>query len=964
MSKKVIKPNDFIKIRGARVHNLKNISVDIPKNKLVVISGLSGSGKSSLAFDTLFAEGQRRFVESLSSYARQFLGVIDKPDVDRIDGLSPAISIDQKSLMKNPRSTVGTITEIYDYLRLIFARIGKPHCPNCFKAVSRQTVSQITDQILANSQKSTFVPSPGRGKGTILILAPLVRDRKGEYNALFKTLSDQGYQKIRIDNEVFDLEEIKTAKLEKNKKHKIELVVDRMPVERDMDRMRIVDSIEQALKLGQGIMFLNTENGDLVFSEQFACHDCGLSFISIEPRTFSFNTPHGACSACTGLGKKLEVDPTLVIPNKNLTLAEGAIRPWAQASHKVGRQSWYFWQLEDLSQRYNFSLNKPVAALPKNIIDLILYGERPKLSDSGKSQIDQKIVTQAFGGYEGVIPNLERRWRETDSEWTRSEIERYMFIKDCPACLGQRLKPEALAVKIDNANIAQICGMSLVDVKSFFTKLSDKLSVRDKKIASPIIKEILARLNFLIDVGLNYLTLDRSSQTLAGGEAQRIRLATQIGSGLSGVLYILDEPSIGLHARDHKRLLSTLQDLKNLGNSIIVVEHDAATLRASDWVIDVGPEAGERGGRIIFEGTPKDLLKSDSLTGLYLSGRKEIAAPSAYREGSGRIIKILGASHNNLKNIDVEIPLGKFVCISGVSGSGKSTLIDDILVKALYQKFYGSRDLPGAHKKIEGMENLDKVVYVDQSPIGRTPRSNPATYCGAFNYIREFFAGTPQARALGYRAGRFSFNVKGGRCEACEGQGQKKIEMHFLPDIYVECEECKGSRFNKEALAINYKDRNIFEVLNMSIDEAYIFFKNIPALRQRLETLKEVGLGYVKLGQPAPTLSGGEAQRVKLATELAKKATGKTLYLLDEPTTGLHFEDINRLLNVLQKLVDRNNTVLVIEHHLDVLKNADYIIDLGPEGGDAGGEIVALGTPKEIAANSNSYTGQFLAKII
>ncbi len=950
----------FIRIRGARVHNLKNIDVDIPKNKLVVITGISGSGKSSLAFDTLYAEGQRRYVESLSAYARQFLGVMDKPDVDKIEGISPAISIDQRRAAHNPRSTVGTITEIYDYLRLLFARIGVPHCPKCGKLISRQTIDQITEQVLRLPKKSE-----------ITILGPVIRGKKGEHRGTLEEIQRGGFVRVRIDGIVYRIEEALEKNLDRKKQHNIEVVVDRLILDKDLDKSRLVDSLETALKLGKGIVIISQKSKlksqkfeDLVFSENFACEECGISLPELEPRLFSFNSPYGACPACQGLGEKLEVDPKLVIPNPNLTIAEGAIFPWAHASHKIGRQGYFWWQLQDLAEKYNFSLNTPIKDLPKKTVDLILYGN---------------------GEFEGVIPNLERRYHETDSEYTRQEIEQYMVERKCEACKGKRLKPEALAVTVAGHSIDKVVAMSISRVKEFFedilsksqnskiksqnynSKLKTKLSQTELKVAPPIIKEIISRLQFLIDVGLDYLTLDRKADTLAGGEEQRIRLATQIGSKLTGVLYILDEPSIGLHPRDQGRLIETLKKLRDLGNTVVVVEHDPQTILNADWVIDVGPKAGKHGGRIIFEGAPKKLLKSNTLTGQYLAGRKKVELSSKVKSQKSKLqvksqnyLIIKGAKEHNLKNINVKIPLGKFVCITGVSGSGKSSLMNDILAKALMKKFYRTKEEPGEYKEILGTEFLNKIVLVDQSPIGRTPRSNPATYTGAFSYIRDLFAKTKEARIRGYQPGRFSFNVKGGRCEACEGQGVKKIEMYFLPDVYVQCSECKGKRFNKETLSIEYKGKNISQVLEMTVEEALEFFKAIPGLYEKLKTLNEVGLGYIQLGQPAPSLSGGEAQRVKLATELSRKATNKSLYILDEPTTGLHPDDIKKLIFVLKSLVDKGNTVLIIEHNLDVIKNADWIIDLGPEGGEEGGYIVAQGSPFDIMKNKKSYTGKYL----
>ncbi|MDP3800064.1 MAG: excinuclease ABC subunit UvrA [bacterium] len=945
---------NYIKIRGARVHNLKNVSLDIPKNKLVVITGLSGSGKSSLAFDTLYAEGQRRYVESLSAYARQFLGIMDKPDVDSIDGLSPAISIDQKSVSKNPRSTVGTITEIYDYLRLLFARVGIPHCPKCDRIVSRQSPTQITDKVLKFK------------KGTALvILAPIIRDQKGEHKAVIIKLSNSGYARVRVNGEILKVEEALKLNLEKYKRHSVEAVIDRVTIEGDPSsfakasedkdlRARVAESIEQALKLGDGLLIISKDSKDELFSEAMSCAYCGINFPNVEPRSFSFNSPHGACTHCTGLGITKEIDPELVFPGKNITLAEGAIKPWASASHRVGYQGWYWSIVEEISSKYGFSVSVPIKDLPQKFLDIILYGDKDR-----------------DGDFEGVIPNLLRRYHETESEFTRAEIERYMIEKVCPMCKGARLKPEVLAVKFLGKNISYVSNLSIKESKTFFSEVkAGKLSESEQKISGSIVKEILNRLDFLLDVGLDYLSLARSSATLSGGEAQRIRLATQIGSGLTGVLYILDEPSIGLHQRDQDRLIKTLKHLRDIGNTVIVVEHDEQTMESADWLIDVGPGAGKHGGKIVFEGTPAQLKKSDSVTGQYLSGKKKVEGgklkienknlPSTFHNLPSIIIK--GAGENNLKNITVSIPLSKFVAVTGVSGSGKSSLVNDILAKFLLQKFYGAKDSPGKFTEITGWENLDKVVVVDQSPIGRTPRSNPATYTGMFGVIRDLFAATREAKVRGFGPGRFSFNVKGGRCEVCEGQGVRKIEMHFLPDVYVECEECHGTRYNKEALEVEYKGKNIAQILKMPVEDAFEFFKNISTLKQKIGTLLEVGLGYMELGQPATTLSGGEAQRVKLATELSRRDTGKTLYLLDEPTTGLHFEDINKLLKVLHLLVEKKNTVLVIEHNLDVIRTAHHIIDLGPEGGNGGGKIVAVGTPAEIAKAKNSYTGKFLKK--
>jgi len=952
---------NYIKIRGARVHNLKNVDLDIPKNKLVVITGLSGSGKSSLAFDTLYAEGQRRYVESLSAYARQFLGVMDKPDVDKIEGISPAISIDQRKSTHNPRSTVGTITEIYDYLRLLFARIGKPHCPNCGKPVARQTVDQIVRKIMELPQDSE-----------IIVLGPVIRGKKGEHKAVLEEIQRGGFQRVSLNGALYPIAEALQTDLDKNKKHAIEVVVDSLIVQKGMDRSRLVDSLETALRLGKGIVMVQNfarkkktislrggraevfEKSDkfrqLIFSEHFACDDCGISLPELEPRIFSFNNPYGACPECTGLGEKLEVSPELVIPNKNLTIAQGAIRPWASASHKVGRQGYYFWKLSGLAEEHNFSLNEPVNTMSQKAIDIVLYGEPPS-HDASASR---------GGEFEGVIGSLTRRYHETDSEWTRQEIEQYMVIKQCPVCLGKRLKPEVLAVTVEKKSIDDVAQMAIIKTEDFFKNMSDAISAHDLKIAQPIIKEIKDRLQFLIDVGLDYLTLARKAGTLAGGEEQRIRLATQIGSRLSGVLYILDEPSIGLHARDQHRLIETLYKLRDLGNTVVVVEHDPQTMMAADWIVEIGPGAGKHGGKVVFEGTPKQILKSRTLTGDYLSGRKKVSNDTQYQIPHNKFLTIVGAEENNLKNINVEIPLGQFVTVTGSSGSGKSSLVSDILAKALLQRFYRAKETPGKHKEIQGTEHLDKVVLVDQSPIGRTPRSNPATYTGIFSQVRDLFAKTQEARVRGYSAGRFSFNVKGGRCEACEGQGVKKVEMYFLPDIYVECEECKGARYNKEALEILYKGKTISEVLHLTIEESYEFFKNIPSIEHKLKTLKEVGLSYIELGQSATSLSGGEAQRIKLSTELSRRDTGQTLYILDEPTTGLHFDDIKKLVQVLRNLVSKGNTVLVIEHNVDFIKCSDWIVDLGPEGGEKGGEIIAEGTPGDIKKVKKSYTGKYL----
>jgi excinuclease ABC subunit A len=953
---------DRIVIRGARVHNLKNVNLEIPRDKFVVLTGLSGSGKSSLAFDTIYAEGQRRYVESLSAYARQFLGLMDKPDVDQIDGLSPAISIDQKSSSRNPRSTVGTVTEIYDYLRLLFARVGHPHCPNCGREVQRQSVTQIVDGILKLSDGTK-----------IQILAPMVRDRKGEHKEVFEKIAKGGFVRVRLDGTVMDLEEAADKNLDKKKKHSIDVVVDRLVMEGSAqeDRPRIADSVETALKLTGGVLLLSVihakqqpdgqiveQTQDQLISEHFACVHCGVSLPEIQPRNFSFNSPHGACPACTGLGTKLCVEEDLVIPNKNLTLAQGAIQPW---SRTTGKQTWYMRMLEALAKKRGFSLHKPIKQLKRADIDAILFGDEGTLTvrNDGYGAVREYQTT-----FEGVVTNLERRHRETDSDYIRKEIERYMSVTPCEVCKGKRLKPEALSVSVASLSIDKVVGQTIDEAITYFRKLPDNLSERERQIAKQILKEILARLQFLMDVGLSYLTLDRSAASLSGGEAQRIRLATQIGSSLVGVLYILDEPSIGLHQRDNDKLISTLKRLRDLGNTVIVVEHDEDTMLAADHLIDIGPGAGAEGGKVVSQGTPQEIMKDpSSLTGRYLSGALRIEAPSNPRKGNGKKLVIKKASEHNLKNVDVEIPLGKFVAVTGVSGSGKSTLVSDILAKALAKELHNAKAEPGAHEKLTGIEHLDKVITITQSPIGRTPRSNPATYTGVFTLIRDLFVQTTEAKVRGYKAGRFSFNVKGGRCEACAGDGFVRIEMHFLPDVYVECEECKGQRYNKEALEIHYKTKNIAEVLSMSVSEALAFFRNIPPLKTKLSTLVDVGLGYIKLGQPATTLSGGEAQRIKLATELSRRSTGKTLYILDEPTTGLHFDDVKRLLQVLGKLADKGNTVVIIEHNLDVIKSVDHIIDLGPEGGSAGGQLVAAGTPQEVAKVKRSYTGYYLAKL-
>jgi excinuclease ABC subunit A len=937
-------PQDIIKIKGAREHNLKNIDLEIPRNKLVVITGISGSGKSSLAFDTIYAEGQRRYVESLSAYARQFLGMMEKPDVDFIEGLSPAISIEQRSASKNPRSTVGTITEIYDYLRLLYARVGVPFCYKCGREISQQTAEQIVDAVLSLPQNSK-----------IWVLAPLVRGRKGEYKDLFEEVKKEGFIRVRVDGKVYEVED--KFELDKNKKHNIEVLVDRLLVNNKV-RKRLADSIETALKLGSGIVLIEVNGKEvLTFSEKYACPNCNISYEELTPRMFSFNSPFGACPACSGLGTKMEVDPDLVVPNPKLSIAQGAILPWG-----VPFGSYYMHKLRGLSSHFKFNLYTPFEKLSKEAQKAILYGTKEELKFEWEFE-NGKGKGEYFGTFEGVIPNLERRYVQTESEGVREWIQKFMRIKPCLECGGARLKKESLAVKVGKLSISELTAFSIKQTKEFFHNLS--LSKKNQQIAKQILKEINERLGFLIDVGLDYLTLDRSASSLSGGEAQRIRLATQIGSRLVGVLYILDEPSIGLHQRDNKRLLNTLLGLRDLGNTVLVVEHDRETIETADYVIDLGPGAGKKGGEVVACGSPLSIKRnSHSLTGMYLSGKLSIPVPEKRRVGYGDNLSIMGASGNNLKKIKVDIPLGIFTCITGVSGSGKSTLINETLFRILAHYFYGSNILPLKYEKITGLDKIDKVINIDQSPIGRTPRSNPATYTGVFTFIRDLFAQIPEAKVRGYKAGRFSFNVKGGRCEACEGDGIIKIEMHFLPDVYVPCEVCKGKRYNRETLEIRYKGKNIAEVLDMTVDEAYYFFENIPNIRRKLITLKEVGLGYIHLGQSATTLSGGEAQRVKLSTELSKVSTGRTFYILDEPTTGLHFEDIKMLLRVLDRLVEMGNTVVVIEHNLDVIKAADHIIDLGPEGGDEGGEVITCGTPEKVAQNGSSYTGKFLKKIL
>jgi excinuclease ABC subunit A len=933
---------DKIVIRGARVHNLKNIDVEIPRNKLVVITGLSGSGKSSLAFDTIYAEGQRRYVESLSAYARQFLGIADKPDVDYIEGLSPAISIDQKAGSRNPRSTVGTVTEIYDYLRLLFARIGKPHCPQCGRPVQQQTVSQMVDQIMDYPEGTK-----------IQIMAPIVRGKKGEHQRIFKDLQKKGFVRVRVNGEIRELDEDIT--LERYKKHDIDVVVDRLVIRPGLEN-RLADSLETALGLGEGIAVAVPVDGeDVVFSQNFACPECGISMAEITPRLFSFNNPYGACSECSGLGYRMEVDPELVV-DRDKAVRAGALLPWTQST-----QNYYPQVVKSLLDHYKCSWDRPYKDLPPQVQDVLLYGTDEEIRFHYEDHFGQ--TRNWYGKFEGLVNNLTRRHRETDSEDVREYIERrFMASRPCPGCEGARLRPESLAVTVGGKNIAEVTAYTISEAQSFIQNLS--LTTREEQIAHHVVKEISSRLNFLVNVGLDYLSLDRSAGTLAGGEAQRIRLATQIGSGLVGVLYILDEPSIGLHPRDNTRLIGTLKHLRDLGKTLIVVEHDEEMMLNADQIIDIGPGAGVHGGELIAQGTLEEIVKvKESITGQYLSGRRDIPVPEGRRKPKDRWLEVKGAQEFNLKDIDVKIPLGLFVCITGVSGSGKSTLLDEIIYKGLAQKLQGSRVYPGAFRQMLGVEHLDKVIKIDQSPIGRTPRSNPATYTGAFDGIRELFSLTPASRMKGYRPGRFSFNVRGGRCEACRGDGIIKIEMHFLPDVYVPCDECRGSRYNRETLEVKYKGKNIAEVLDMTVSEANEFFQNIPKVHRKLQTLVDVGLGYIKLGQPATTLSGGEAQRVKLATELSRRSNGRTLYILDEPTTGLHKEDIRRLLLVLERLVEKGNTVAIIEHNLDVIKTADHIIDLGPEGGAGGGQVIATGTPEELAKNHNSYTGRYLKEV-
>ncbi len=933
-------------IKGARENNLKNIDLEIPRDKLVVITGLSGSGKSSLAFDTIYAEGQRRYVESLSSYARMFLGQMDKTDVDYIDGLSPAISIDQKTTSKNPRSTVGTVTEIYDYLRLLWARVGTPHCPNCGKEIRQQSIDQIVDQLMA-------MPEGTR----VQIMAPVIRGRKGEYAKVFEDARRSGYVRVRVDGSMYELDE--EIKLDKNKKHDIEVVVDRLVLRPDAVH-RLTDSAETAAGLSGGLVLVNVvqEQRDILFSQNYACEDCGISIEELAPRMFSFNNPFGACPKCTGLGVFLKIDENKIIPDREKSIAQNGIKGsgWAMEGSQIAAM-----YMEALARRYKFSLTEPIKNIPDSVLDKILYGTGgEKLKIHRQSAYGSGTYEREF---EGVITNLDRRYHESSSNWVRDEIRSYMTEIPCDACHGERLSRESLAVTVGGVNISDFCKMSVVDAIEFVKGL--QLTEKEAVIGEEIIKEIIERLNFLNSVGLGYLTLSRSSGTLSGGESQRIRLATQIGSSLMGVLYILDEPSIGLHQRDNQKLIDTLKPLRDLGNTLIVVEHDEDTMRQADHVVDIGPGAGIRGGEVVCQGTVEDIMAcEESETGAYLSGRKFVPVPQARRKGNGKTLRIVGATENNLKNLTVDIPLGRFVCVTGVSGSGKSSLINEVLQKHLAARLNGARTFPGKCERIEGVEALDKVIDIDQSPIGRTPRSNPATYTGVFTDIRELFANTVDAKMKGYNAGRFSFNVKGGRCEACQGDGIVKIEMHFLADIYVPCEVCKGKKYNSETLAVKYKGKSIYDVLEMTVVEGMNFFENVPKIHNKLRTLYDVGLGYIKIGQPATTLSGGEAQRVKLSTELSRRATGKTIYLLDEPTTGLHAADVHRLINVLQQLVDAGNTVLVIEHNLDVIKTADYIIDLGPEGGDGGGTVVAQGTPEEVAANERSYTGQYLKPLL
>ncbi len=936
--------SNYIKIKGAREHNLKNLNVEIPRDQLVVITGLSGSGKSSLAFDTIYAEGQRRYVESLSAYARQFLGLMEKPDMDLIEGLSPAISIEQKATSKNPRSTVGTITEIYDYLRLLYARVGTPYCHKCGKEISKQTLQQIVDSIMNIEEESK-----------IMILAPLVRGRKGEYKDIFKEVQREGFIRVRVDGKIMEVEH--KIDLDKNKKHNIEVVVDRLILKSSVIE-RLTESVELALKIGSGLLNVMINNDEEhVYSENFACPDCEISYAELSPRMFSFNSPYGACPSCDGLGTKMEIDVDLIVPDKRKTLSEGAIVPLGEQP----RGNWYSSILKGLANEFDFDFVTPFYKLSKQAQEVLIFGTGGK--KIAINYLSDRMTGKYTAPYEGVVNNLKRRYKQTNSSGIRNWVHKFMSIKSCPTCKGERLRPESLSVKINNSSISQLTQKSVKQAKLFFANL--QLDEESKYIAKQILKEINERLDFLINVGVDYLTLDRSAQTLSGGEAQRIRLATQIGSRLVGVLYILDEPSIGLHQRDNTRLIDTLSGLKEIGNTVLVVEHDQETIESADYILDMGPGAGADGGYIVASGSPEEIKNNPkSLTGQYLSGKKSIEIPKKYRRGNGKHLVLSGACGNNLKNIEVSFPLGKLICITGVSGSGKSTLINETLYPILKRHFYNSTKIPLKYSKIKGVEYLDKVIDIDQSPIGRTPRSNPATYTGTFGPVRDMFASLKESKIRGYKPGRFSFNVKGGRCEACNGDGIKKIEMHFLPDVYVTCEVCKGKRYNRETLEIKYRGKSISDVLNMSVKEALKFFSKIPGINRRLQTLFDVGLGYIKLGQQATTLSGGEAQRIKLATELSKKSTGNTIYILDEPTTGLHFEDIKMLLTVLNRLLKQGNTVVIIEHNLDVIKTSDYIIDLGPEGGDGGGYIIAEGTPQEIAANPDSFTGEFLKKTL
>ncbi len=937
-----------IVIKGAREHNLQDIDIEVPRDELIVITGISGSGKSSLAFDTIYAEGQRRYVESLSAYARQFLGQMKKPEMEYIEGLSPAISIDQKTTRENPRSTVGTITEIYDYLRLLFARIGTPHCPDCGREISHQTIGQIGDTIIEE------------GEGIkIQILSPIIRDRKGQHKDVLEDLRNKGFVRVRVDGEIRELEE--DIDLAKTYRHSIDVVVDRLKIRKNIDfKRRLVDSLETAAEFSEGLINVLFDNGEEVYekkySEHFACVDCGINFEELTPRMFSFNAPQGACPECNGIGSKMEIDPNLIVPNPNLTLNEGAIAPWSKSSK---RENYYYQMLEAVSNHFNFSMDTPFNELPEKYQNTILYGCKDKIAFSFKRRNKSYMVNRQF---EGVIPRMERLYLETKSNYSRKYLSKFMSDRKCHVCNGKRLRPEILAVTVAGKSIADVVELPIKDSYQFFIDL--ELSDRENFIAKEILKEIRERLRFLVDVGLDYLSMERSSGTLSGGESQRIRLATQIGSGLVGVLYILDEPSIGLHQRDNVKLIETLKRLKRLGNTVIVVEHDEETILSADYVVDIGPGAGEHGGKVIAQGTPQEIMMcEDSITGKYLSRREVINVPEKRRKGNGDVITIKGAKQNNLKDIDVEIPLGKFTCVTGVSGSGKSSLINEILYKGVKGELSHKFTFAGKYDKIEGLENIDKIIAIDQKPIGRTPRSNPATYTGVFTDIRDLFADTPESKARGYKPGRFSFNVKGGRCEACSGDGIVQIEMHFLADVFVPCEVCGGKRYNEETLDIRYKGKNIYEVLEMTVEEALEFFEHIPKIYKKLKTLDDVGLGYMKIGQPATTLSGGEAQRIKLAKELSKTSTGNTLYILDEPTTGLHFADIKRLLDVLARLTDAGNSIVVIEHNLDVIKTADHIIDLGPNGGDGGGKVIATGTPEDVS-KSNTYTGEFLEKVL